>query len=94
MAGASFLVKIRADEKCLSVPGARVIICPKGLFTPGYGLPMGTSVVVQLYEGQHELTLFGIVRTSGADSGLAIEFTGTTESVSRRLATLLVAQQS
>ena len=93
MSEAPFLVKIRADEKCLSVPGARVIICPKGLFTPDHGLPTGTSVVVQLWDGQHELTLFGIVRTGSADSGLAIEFKETTESVGRRLAALLVAQQ-
>ena len=94
MAGASFLIKIRADEKCLSIPGARVIICPKGLFTPEHKLPMDTPVVVQLCDGQHELSLFGIVRTSSADSGLAIEFKETTESVARRLAALLVAQQA
>ena len=94
MAGASFLVKIRADEKCLSVPGARVIICPKGLFTLDYGLPTGTSVVVQLCDGQHELTLFGVVRSGSADSGLAIEFKETTESVARSLGGLLVAQQA
>ncbi len=91
MAGASVLVKIRVDKKCISVPGARVIICPKGLFTPDHRLPMGTTVVVHLCDGQHELTLFGTVRTSDMDSGLAIEFVETTESVARGLAALLVA---
>jgi hypothetical protein len=90
-AGASLLVKIRADEKCISVPGARVILCPKGLFTPDHSLPTGTPVVVQLCDGQHELTLFGTVRTSSTDSGLAIEFKETTETVARRLAALLAA---
>jgi hypothetical protein len=94
MAGASILVKIRADEKCLSVPGARVIICSKGLFTLDHSLPTGTPVVVQLCDGQQELALFGIVRTSSADSGLAIEFNETTEIVARGLAALLIAQQS
>lgn len=91
MAGTSFLVKIRANEKCISVPGARVIICPKGLFTQHHSLPTGTPVVVQLCDGKHELTLLGTVRTSNADIGLAIEFTETTESVAQRLAALLVA---
>jgi hypothetical protein len=94
MAGASLLVKIRADEKCISVPGARVIFCPKGLFTRDYSLPAGTHVVVQLCDGQHELTLLGTVRTSSEDSGLAIEFKEITEDMARRLAALLVAQQS
>ena len=94
MPGASFLVRIRADEQCFSVPGARVIICPKGMFTPDHRLPTGTPVVVQLCDGQHELTLFGTVLTTNADSGLAIEFTETTESVARSLAALLVTLQS
>lgn len=89
MAGAPFLVRIRADEKCISLPGARVLICPRGLFTPDHRLPTGTPVVVQLCDGQHELTLFGTVRTTNADSGLAIEFKETTESLARRLAALL-----
>jgi hypothetical protein len=91
MAGASLLVKIRADEKCISIPGARVILCPKGLFTPDHRLPRGTAVVVQLCDGQHELTLFGTVRTSNMDSELAIEFMEATESVAQGLAALLVA---
>jgi hypothetical protein len=91
MSGALLLVKIRADEKCICVPGARVILCPKGLFTPDHKLPTGTPVVVHLCDGQHELTLFGTVRTSNMDSGPAIEFMETTESVARGLAALLVA---
>lgn len=79
MAGASLLVKIRTDEKYISVPGARVIICPKGLFTRADSLPTGTPVVVQLCDAQQELTLFGTVRTSNPESGLAIEFMGTPE---------------
>jgi len=91
MAGALFLVKIRADEKCISVPRARAIISPKGLFAWDVRLPTGTPVVVELFNGQHELTLFGTVSTSNADSGVAIEFKETTESMSRRLVALLVA---
>jgi len=94
MAGASFLVRIRAAEKCVSVPGTRVILCLKGLFTPDHKLPTGTAVVVQLCDGQDEVTLFGTVRTTNVDSGLAIEFKETTESVARRLAALLVVQRS
>jgi hypothetical protein len=94
MAGASFLVKIRAGEKCVSVRGTRVILCPKGLFTPDHRLPTGTSVVVQLCNGHRELTLFGTVCTTNPDSGLAVEFKETTESVARKLAALLVAQPS
>ena len=90
MARALFLVKIRAGEKCISVPGARVILSPKGLFARDVWLPKGTPVVVLLC-GQYELTLFGTVRTSNWDSGLAIEFKETTEGMSRRLAALLVA---
>lgn len=90
MSRALFLVKIRAGEKCISLPGARVIISPKGLFARDVCLPKGTPVVVQLC-GQDELTLFGTVRTSKADKGLAIEFKETTESTSRRLVALLVA---
>jgi hypothetical protein len=89
MAGASFLVKIRAGEKCISVEGARVILCPKGLFAPDHRLPTGAPVLVQLCDGQRELTFTGTVRTTDADSGLAIEFKETTESVARRLAALL-----
>ena len=91
MAGASFLVKIRTDENCISVPGARVIICPKGLFAQAECLPTGTRVIVQLCNAQQELTLFGTVRTNNADSGLAIEFVGTRESMAQRLASLLAA---
>ena len=91
MAGKLFLVKIRAGEKCISVPSARAVISSKGLFAWDVWLPTGTSVVVQLCDGQHELNLFGTVSTSNADSGVSIEFKGTTESMSRRLIALLVA---
>ena len=84
------LVRIQAKEKCLTVPGNRVIICPKGLFTPSQKLPAGTPVVVQLC-GEYELTLLGIVRTTDADSGLAIEFIHSTESLSQKLVALFVA---
>jgi hypothetical protein len=90
MAGALFLVKIRAGEKCISVPGARVIISPKGLFARDVWLPKGTPVVVQLC-GQYELTLLGTVRTSNGDSGLAVEFKKMTESMSQKLIALQVA---
>lgn len=93
MAGVSLLVKIQANERCLSVPGTRMIICSRGLLTPDHRLPTSTPVVVHLCHGRHELTLVGIVRTSSADSGLAIEFEGTTENMARRLVALLVAQQ-
>ena len=91
MVGALSLVKIRAGEKCISVPGARVIISPKGLFAWDVRLPTGIPVVVQLCDGKHELTLFGTVSTSNADLGVAIEFKETTESMSRRLLALLGA---
>jgi len=78
------VVKIRADGKCFTVPVARVIVCPRGLFIPDQQLPAGTPVVVQLC-GQHELTLLGIVRTTDADSGLVIEFHQSTEGLSQRL---------
>jgi hypothetical protein len=91
MAGALFLVKIRAGEKCIAVPTARAIISSKGLFAWDVWLPTGTPVVVELSDGQHELTLFETVSISDADSGVAIEFKATTESTSRRLVALLVA---
>lgn len=91
MSGALFLVKIRAGGKFISVPGARVIMSPKGLFARDVWLPTGTPVVVQLCDGQDELTLLGTVRTSNVNSGLAIEFKETTESMTRRLVALLVA---
>ena len=87
-------MKIRAGEKCISVPGARAIISSKGLFAWDVRLPTGTPVMVQLSDGLHKLTLFGTVSTSDADLGVAIEFKATTESMSRRLVALLVAQLS
>ncbi len=89
MSRALFLVKIRAGEKRITLPGSRVIVSPKGLFARDVRLPTGIPAVVQLCDGEHELTLFGTVRTSNADSGLAIEFKETTESMSRRLLALL-----
>jgi hypothetical protein len=94
MSRSLFLVKIQADEKCFSVAGARAIISPKGLFAWDVRLPAGTPVVVQLCDGPLQLTLFGTVSTSDADLGVAIEFKETTESMSRRLVSLLVAQHS
>ena len=91
MAEACLLVKIRAGDKCISVPGARAIISPKGLFAWGVCLPTATPVVVELFDGQHELTMIGIVSKSDTDSGTAIEFKETTESMSRKLVALLVA---
>jgi len=85
------LVKIRAGEKCISVPRARAVISPKGLFAWDVWLPVGIPVVVELFYRQHELALFGTDSTSDADSGVSIEFKGTTESTSRRLVALLVA---
>ena len=89
MAGALFLVNIRAGEKCISVPRARAIISPQGLFAWDVRLPTGTPVMVELWDEQHKLTLFGTVSTSDEDSGVAIEFKETTESMSRRLIALL-----
>ena len=91
MAEACLVGKIRADDKCISVPGARAIISPQGLFAWGGWLPTGTPVVVELFDGQHELTMIGIVSKSDTDSGTAIEFKEMTESMSRRLVALLVA---
>jgi hypothetical protein len=85
------LVKIRAGEKSISVPRARAIISPKGLFAWDVSLPTGTAVVVELFDGQHALALFGTVSRSDADSGIAIEFKETTVSTSRRLVDLLIA---
>ncbi len=94
MAEALSLVRIRAGEKCISVPAARVILSPKGLFARDIRLPRGIPVVVQLCDGQHLLTLSGTVSTSDANLGVAIEFRETTESMSRRLVVLLDAQRS
>jgi hypothetical protein len=85
------LVKIRAGQKCITVLGTRAIISPKGLFAWDVCLPMGTTVVVQLSDGQNQLTLSGTVSTSHADLGVAIEFKETTENMSQRLVALLVA---
>lgn len=82
------LVKIRAEGECFTLPATRVILCPRGLFTPDRRLPSGTPVVVQLC-GEFDLTLRGIVRTDHADSGLTIEFAMGAESLSQRLAALL-----
>jgi hypothetical protein len=89
MTGALSLVKIRAGEKCISVPGARVITSPKGLFAWDVWLPTGTPVVVQLCDEQQQLTLLGTVTTSDANLGVAIEFKEMTESMSRSLLALL-----
>jgi hypothetical protein len=89
MAGALSLVKIRAGEKSISVPGTRVITSPKGLFAWDVRLPTGTPVLVQLYDGQRQLTLRGTVSTSDANLGVAIEFKEMTESMSRSLLALL-----
>jgi len=88
------LVKIRAAQGCISVPGTRAIISVKGLFAWDVCLPTGTPVMVQLSDGQHQLTLSGTISTSHADLGVAIEFKETTESMSQRLAALLVAWRS
>ena len=82
--GVFFLVNIRAGEKCISVPIARAIISRQGLFAWDVWLPTGTPVVVDLCDGQHELTLFGTVSASDGDSWIAIEFEETTESNSTR----------
>ncbi len=94
MAGVLSLVRIRTGEKCISVPAARVLVSPKGLFARDIRLPRGTPVVVQLCDGQHLLTLSGTVSTSDANLGVAIEFKQMTEIMSRRLAVLLDAQRS
>ncbi len=91
MTGTLFQVKIRAGEKCISIPGARIIISPKGLFARDVWLPTGTPVAVQVCDGQHELALFGTVRTSNAGSGLVIEFKETTESMTLRALDVEVA---
>lgn len=94
MSRALFLVKIQAGDKCFSVAGARAIISPKGLFAWDVRLPTSTPVVVQLCDGPHQLTLLGTVSTSDADLGVAIEFKEMTDSMSRSLVSLLVAQHT
>ena len=91
---ATFLVKIRSGEKCIYVRGARAIITSKCLFAWDVQLPMGTSVVVQLCDRQHDVTLSGTVSASDADLGVGIDFKETTESLSQRLAALLDDQRA
>jgi hypothetical protein len=91
MTGALFVVRIRAGEKCISVPRTRAIISPKGMFAWDVFFPAGTSVVVELFDGLHELRLSGTISRSVVDSGVAIEFKKTTETVARKLEVLLAA---
>jgi hypothetical protein len=85
------LVTIRAGEKSASMARGRAVISQKGLFAWGVWLPAGTPVLVELSDGQHELTLFGTVTTTDADSGVALKFKETTEIKSQKLVALLVA---
>lgn len=91
MSRSQLWIKLRADAKCISVPGGHALIGATGLFVREVQLPVGTPVVVQFCCGQDEVSLRGTVSTSYADLGLSVEFEDKSGLAVQTLAALLAA---